>query len=586
MKSLFIFFITAFFVLSGHIPKSYGQGNSPYVTIWQIDNDGITGSNSIRIPAYGEFTYTWEEDGNPSNSGSGSGNNTTDIDFPSIGKYKVSITPSGTDKFNRICFVCNSAEGGDAQKLVDIISWGDVHWSSMAAAYQQCSNLTLTATDLPDLSGVTSMNNAFTEASGLIGTSLSGWDVSTVTNLKAMFKSAYNFNVDISGWDVSNVTDMSDLFSGASNFNQDINGWDVSKVTDMSGMFYHDYAFNQNLNSWDVSHVTDMELMFTYAMGFNGDISSWDVSNVTSMYYMFDGAQSFNQNIGNWDVSKVTNMDFMFAGAMAFNQNLGRWNLASVTSAYTIFQISGLDCLNYGRTLAGWAANPATPSNLNISYSAPLRYGPPAVAARNYLVSNLGWAITNDVFDPSCDTPLPVTLVSFDVAKAENSVRLFWETSSETNNSHFEIEWSADARKFNYLGSVAGNGNGTSKHTYSYTHDSPVKGQNYYRLKQVDFDGKYTYSSIRTIRIDLGNIVTVYPNPSSKVIKITGLSGEQLLKVDVYDEVGKIIAAPQTMDGDAVSIGLEKLSSGIYFVKIQYENGQKFVHRFVKADNL
>lgn len=222
------------------------------------------------------------------------------------------------------------------------------------------------------------------------------------------------------------------MFNQASQFNQNIGGWDVSKVTDMSGMLYTNTSFNQDLNNWDVSNVANMELMFTYAMSFNGDISSWDVSNVTSMLHnMFNGAQAFNRDITNWDVGKVTNTDFLFAGASLFNQNLGRWNLGSVTSAYTMFQMSGFDCLNYGRTLAGWAANSATPSNLDISYSAPLRYGPPAVTARNYLVSTLGWTITNDVLDPSCDTPVPVTLVGFEAQKAEKGARLVWETASE-----------------------------------------------------------------------------------------------------------------------------------------------------------
>lgn len=91
-----------------------------------------------------------EEDGNPSNSGSGSGNNTTDVDFPSAGKYKVSITPSGTNQFNRICFGCDALSGLDHEKQPDIIFWGDVQWSSMQSAYQPCSNLTLSTGEIRD----------------------------------------------------------------------------------------------------------------------------------------------------------------------------------------------------------------------------------------------------------------------------------------------------------------------------------------------------------------------------------------------------------------------------------------------------
>ena len=61
---------------------------------------------------------------------------------------------------------------------------------------------------------------------------------------------------------------MSDAFSGCSDFNEDISGWDVSSVTNMSSMFYCS-AFNQSLNSWDVSSVTNMDSMFSHAFSFN-----------------------------------------------------------------------------------------------------------------------------------------------------------------------------------------------------------------------------------------------------------------------------------------------------------------------------
>ena len=72
--------------------------------------------------------------------------------------------------------------------------------------------------------------------------------------------------------------------------------WDVSNVTDMSEMFRSADSFNQDIGSWDTSNVTDMSSMFSGA-SFNGDIGSWDVS-VTNMTYMFFGLSSFNQDIG------------------------------------------------------------------------------------------------------------------------------------------------------------------------------------------------------------------------------------------------------------------------------------------------
>ena len=84
------------------------------------------------------------------------------------------------------------------------------------------------------------------------------WDVSNVTNMGGMFKSASNFNQDIGSWDVSNVTAMYSMFF-ATAFNQDISGWDVGSVANMrKGCSSHAFSFNQDIGGWDVSNVTKM----------------------------------------------------------------------------------------------------------------------------------------------------------------------------------------------------------------------------------------------------------------------------------------------------------------------------------------
>ncbi|XXK28805.1 BspA family leucine-rich repeat surface protein [Arenicellales bacterium nBUS_45] len=140
---------------------------------------------------------------------------------------------------------------------------------------------------------------------GLIGT----WDVSAVTYMYDLFYATPKpFNEDISGWDVSNVTSMRAMFFQA-DFNQNISKWDLSNVWDMQEMFKGSKFNNggEPLN-WDVSNVTKMKLMFSWAGKFNQDISGWDVSNVTNMTLMFEGAQAFaNQDISSWCVSKIGN---------------------------------------------------------------------------------------------------------------------------------------------------------------------------------------------------------------------------------------------------------------------------------------
>ena len=189
-----------------------------------------------------------------------------------------------------------------------------------------------------DISEVSDLSNLFRDNKRSDFSGIEEWDVSHVTNMRAMFYNAENFNSDISSWDVSNVADMSGMFVNAKNFNSDISSWDVSNVINMNNMFASASNFNQPLNDWDVSSVTNMEGMFYKAISFNQPLDNWDVSNATDMNNMFRYAFHFNQPLDNWDVSNVTDMNNMFSGATSFNQPLNDWDVSNVTNMSGMFQ--------------------------------------------------------------------------------------------------------------------------------------------------------------------------------------------------------------------------------------------------------
>lgn len=503
-KSLFFFFLLLSFA---------ANAQNPYVTVLKTDNPGSTASNQVLIPSYGTYTYTWVEVGNPANTGSGAsaalsggGQTYTNITFPSAGTYQLTITPSGLTPFNRIWWSI-SPTGNDRQKILDVVQWGDVAWSSMDGAYAGCTNLTLTATDTPNLTNVTNMNSTFSGTSSIVGASIGNWDVSHVTSMQFTFGNSV-FNQPIGNWNVGNVTDMYRMFFGAASFNQPIGNWDVRNVTNMEGMFMNAPSFNQPLNSWDVSHVTNMSWMFCdftlpYASAFNQPIGNWDVSNVTNMSTMFSNATSFNQDISTWDVSSVTDMNTMFSGATVFNSDISSWDVSNVTNMFDMFRTarafnqnlgdwdlsglssgnrarfmlynSGLSCENYSRTLFGWANNPLTPSGINLDNTFPLKYGAAAVAARNTLTTTKGWAILNDALDASCTVTLPVVFGNISAFVKNGQLTINWATLTETNNSHFEIEASADGKTFTKIGEVKSKGiNGSSTGTLDYTFGSDL----------------------------------------------------------------------------------------------------------------
>ena len=171
-------------------------------------------------------------------------------------------------------------------QLLSVEQWGDIAWEGMNRLFYNARNMLLHATDTPDVSNVTDMAEAFRNVSNF-DFDLSGWDVSKVRNMHAMFQEAEMFRGNgLEDWDVSDVTDMSYMFYNNSTFNSDLN-WNVSGVQNMHSMFLGAIVFNGNLSGWNTAKVTNMDSMFSHAHAFNQDISDWNVSNVTSMNSMF-----------------------------------------------------------------------------------------------------------------------------------------------------------------------------------------------------------------------------------------------------------------------------------------------------------
>ena len=250
--------------------------------------------------------------------------------YATAGTHIVSITGA----FPRIYFA-KDRNNAYAFKLYEVVQWGDNLWTSMEGTFTKCSNLSITATDVPDLSAVTNMSGMF--ASSGVNQDLSSWNVGNVRDMSNMFSDGFAFNQDLSNWDVGNVTNMLGMFSGATSFNQDLSNWDVGNVTNMLGMFLEAASFNQDLSSWNVGNVTNMEWMFVGATSFDQDLSNWNVGNVTNMYAMFSNATSFNGDLAGWNVENVTDMGFMFYEATSFNRDLSSWDVGNVINMIQMF---------------------------------------------------------------------------------------------------------------------------------------------------------------------------------------------------------------------------------------------------------
>jgi surface protein len=308
------------------------------------------------------------------------------ITLPSSGVYDLEIKAKGINGFNRIAF----NNGGDKLKITDIKQWGTIVWSSFERAFFGCSNMLTTATDVPNLSNVTSMFAMFTNATSA-NPDTTNWNVSNVTDMGSMFESATVANPDTTNWDVSSVTDMRNMFYKASSANPDTSNWDVSNVTDMGYMFYEATSANPDVSNWDVSNVTNMQRMFRDATSANPDTSNWDVSNVTNMRTMFFGASSANPDTSNWDVSNITNMRTMFYKASSANPDTTNWDVSNVTDMGGMFLDSNLSVENLTACYENWSQ-----LNLqqNVSFSAgTTKYNSSGQAGRDILVNTYNWII-------------------------------------------------------------------------------------------------------------------------------------------------------------------------------------------------
>ena len=225
--------------------KLSGGGNTDaFIIEVKTDNAGTSNNNQFQFTgAQGDYDVVAKQNDIVVATFNDLSNQET-ITLPSSGVYNLEIKAKEVNGFNRIAF----DNGGDKLKITDIKQWGDVVWSSFNDAFFGCSNMLTTATDVPNLSNVTDMNDMFRNATIAIP-DVSNWDVSSVTSMNSMFFGATSANPDVSNWDISSVTSMYYIFSNASSANPDVSNWDVSSVTNMSSMLVNSNLSVENLTS-------------------------------------------------------------------------------------------------------------------------------------------------------------------------------------------------------------------------------------------------------------------------------------------------------------------------------------------------
>lgn len=289
-------------------------------------------------------------------------------------------------------------------------------------------------------------------------------------------------------------------------------------------------------------------------------------------------------------------------------------NATTATSNVTlVFLQSEFDAFNLVR--GTYAALPTSPSDVaGISNLRITQYNGTGTAPGNYtgtasiidpVDANISWNSTlsrwevtfaatgsGGFYVHSSSFILPVTITNFRGEAAGSINKLYWSTSTETNNNGFELQRSADGINYNkitFVATKANGGNSTSQLSYNFDDMKPLPGINYYRLKQIDNNGKFSYSGVVTLsrRSTEITLSKVFPNPATTELNVVITSPRaEKLTIIVTDLRGKVVMQTSTnvvLGENQQQLNVAKLAGGTYMVKVICADGcETAVHRFVK----
>ena len=187
-----------------------------------------------------------------------------------------------------------------------------------------------------------------------------------------------------------------------------------------------------------------------------------------------------------------------------------------------------------------------------------------------------GWQIDYGVITPGKVTiygqssTLPAELLNFKAKRVGHHIVLTWQIASELNSDYFIVEHSINAKTFTLLEQVEAQETNYFIHNYSLSDKKPASGINYYRLKQVDLDGKFNYSKIISIVFNTKDI-PFYPNPATKTIYFY----KPIESISIYDMQGKEVFSSRHIKSD---LNISTLQPGIYFIDI---NGGAYKNKLI-----
>jgi hypothetical protein len=427
----------------------------------------------------------------------------------------------------------------------------------------------------------------FTVFSGAPGVIVAGNKISNIYSLSS--DSSLVIGLKAIGTSTTNVTVHNNQIS----LGKDSLGIDIITAHRFNGIVNQSGNGNFYFNSVLLDGASTNIAVNTYA------INSTSADNTNIVNNVFSNQRSFT-------TSSLTTANF----AASFNGIITSGAIPATTTNFNLYYAGGtggMPIYNNGTSyidLSSWQgiayahdANSVSGFPNFISYNE-LKGGNPTAIVTGDVSLTITIDITNTprIYNSmgayDLTLVLPVKLTSFQANKSKNDVALSWVTASESNNKGFELERSDDGRSFRTIAVVKGKGNAQTTQKYSFIDKDAfapaIQKMLYYRLKQIDFDGKYFYSNILIIsnneNVQLAG--TVYPNPVKDQcslqlpIIVTGTIGITITDMNGKEMINRNVELTET--SDKVSINqLSGLQPGIYFVKLT-NAATTVVSKFIK----
>jgi predicted outer membrane repeat protein len=189
---------------------------------------------------------------------------------------------------------------------------------------------------------------------------------------------------------------------------------------------------------------------------------------------------------------------------------------------------------------------------------------------------NLAFTVTNFELGQLFATKgavLPVQMTAFTATLKGEAVVLDWQTASEENNAGFEVFKSDNGNEWKNIGFVEGNGTTLEVQNYQFVDKNVTVGTSYYRLKQLDLDGQFDYSEIRSVFYDAKSAVAIYPNPAQNDLTIALSENTKGATVQLYDITGRLVVSENT-NQTLYTMDCSKYENGIYVLRILTEAGE------------